>query len=195
MPLRTLAQSVFDILGCGIAGPGKRAEGGNIGKIPVAEPPYVVAHRLTLHDGLGGLENVGGQLQAGSKVVGGTGGDIADGGVRPGAEQAGNGLVQRAVAAAADHQINIFALLPGDGGGVSPSQRHVGDDLIARLCKCQQNVSQMPVRPFHPGKWIHDKQHLFHFDNLDYPVVFLFVYYTIPWKMRKSFSLPLVNSG
>ena len=112
-----------------------------------------------------------------------------------GAEKAGNGLVQRPVAAAADHQINIFALLPGDGGGVSPSQRHVGDDLIARLCKCQQNVSQMPVRPFHPGKWIHDKQHLFHVDNLDYPVVFLFVYYTIPGKMRKSFSLPLVNSG
>ena len=32
-------------------------------------------------------------------------------------------------------------------------------------------------------------------NDTDYPVVFPFVYYTIPGKMRKSFSLPLVNSG
>ena len=107
----------------------------------------------------------------------------------------GDGLVQGAVAAAADHQINIPALFPGNGGGVSLPQGHVGDDLIARLGECQQNVRQVPVGPFHPGKRIHNEQHLFHFDNLDYPVVFPFVYYTIPGKMRKSFSLPLVNSG
>ena len=136
----SVPQGVFDILGCGIAGSGKRAEGGNIGKIPVAEPTHVVAHRLALHDLLGGLKDIGGQLQAGRKIVGGTGGDIADGGVRPGAEQAGNGLVQCAVAAAADHQINVLALFPGDGGGVPPPQGHVGGDLIPRLGKHQQNI-------------------------------------------------------
>ena len=76
-----VAQGVFDALGGGVAGAGKGTEGRHIGEVPLAELACVIGNGSAQNDVLGGLQNVRGELQAGGKIVGGAGGNVADGGI------------------------------------------------------------------------------------------------------------------
>ena len=69
----------------------------------------IIGNRLTGNDILRCLYGIGGQLHAGGEIVGGTGGDIAYGNLNVFFKQTGNGFVEGAVTAAADHQIHIAA--------------------------------------------------------------------------------------
>ena len=135
-----MSQGVFDVLGHEIAGLGKGTKRGHIGKIPIPEPANIIRHRLTLQNIPGGLHNVARQVQAGSKIVGGACGDIADGGLQTGAQQPGDGFVHGAVTAAAYNQVNFPA--PGFHrlGGAAGAGGHIGDNFISCLTEQQKNV-------------------------------------------------------
>ena len=120
-----MSQGIFYGLGGGIAGAGKSAERGNIGKHSAPEAAYVIAGGRAADNGFGCLQRIGGQPQRAGKIVGRAGRDIANGGVRPGIQQTCHRLVKGAVAAAADDQIQLGSpagsLLPrltGGGGNV-----------------------------------------------------------------------------
>ncbi len=72
-----------------------------------------------------------GQVEAGGKIVGSTGGEITQTGLRSVyGHQAAHGFVQRAVAAAAGYDVIVFAQSAGQLGGVAGSfcQASVGEE-------------------------------------------------------------------
>ena len=101
------AQSVFGLLGGDIGHVGKGAEGRHIGKIPFAELAHIHADRHTVHSPLGSFDHGFGDAQRRGKIVGGTGGNIAQRRAALQMHQAVEGLIQGAVAARAYHQIVI----------------------------------------------------------------------------------------
>ena len=161
-----MAQGVLDILRRGIAGPGKGAEGSHIGEVPGAELAHIVGHGLALQDLLRRLHDIGGELQAAGKIVGGAGRDIADRDLETCPAHAGDGLIEGAVATAADDQVDTgtkaaHRLLGGAGAG-----GHMDRHIIARLGIEQKDIRKEAVGPFLAGKGIHKEQHFFHRTDL-----------------------------
>ena len=163
----SVAQSVFNGLGGGVAGAGKGAEGSHIGEKSPVEAACVVVYRTSVHNFLSGLQRLRGDFQAGGKIVGGAGGDIAHGHVGPGHLQACHRLVEGAVTAAADHNVHIRPQLPGHFGGISLAGGHVHGDQVARLIEQFQNLHQTLVGPALAGIGIHNEKHFFHDDYLN----------------------------
>jgi hypothetical protein len=65
-----MTQCVLDTLGGVVAGPGECAEGGHIGKIPIAEFAQIVSFRTAINNLLGSGNGICGQSQRSSKVIG-----------------------------------------------------------------------------------------------------------------------------
>ncbi len=157
-----VAQSVFRLLGRGVTGPGEGAEGGHIGKIPLIVPPHIQGNGRTLGDDVRSQVGRRGDVQGGGKVVGAAGGQVAQGRLALQLHKAGDGLVQGAVAAVADHGVKIRPQVPGEAGGVTGA---LGLPHIHQIATCRQpgdGVIQRAQRLALPGPGIHDQQQSFH---------------------------------
>ena len=135
-------QGVLGGLRGGIGGAGKRAEGGYIHEAALVPPADVQGAGRAAEHGHGGGDRVVGDMEAGGKVVGAALGQIAQQGPLLQAHQAGDDLVERAVAAYGHHQIVVAALPLRGLGGVSGSGGFVDGNEIAGLGTKRDHVKQ-----------------------------------------------------
>ena len=115
-----MAQVVLHVLGGAVGGPGKGAEGGHVDEGPAVEAAHVQGPPAAGGDDPGGLQGLIRQMEAGGEVVGAARGDVAQGRRAWQVHQPRDRLVERAVAAAADHGVELPAQLPGQAGSVLP---------------------------------------------------------------------------
>ena len=127
-----LAQRVFTALWRGVGHIGKGAEGCHIGKICVAEAAHIQLDRRAADGGLRRLFHAPGQAQGGGKIIGGAGGNIAQHRRLLAAQQAVDRLVQRPVAAGADHKVKRLRPPGGDIRQLAGPLGEVNGGLIAR---------------------------------------------------------------
>ena len=156
-----MTQGVLRRLGGGVGTFRKGAEGGNIDKeplIPAANvqlPGYGGYHGLRRHGGLAG------DVEAGSEVVGAALGQIAQ--RRPVLQphQAGDDLVQRAVAANGHHGVEAGSLRGGDLGGFAGSAGTADGQQITGAAEDRRRVKQRPPGLVPAGLGIDDHHQLF----------------------------------
>ncbi|MPN31584.1 hypothetical protein SDC9_179058 [bioreactor metagenome] len=157
-----MAEGVFKRLRRAVGHVGKCAEGRHIDEGPLVEPAHVagVEHAGGGHPGR--PLHVLGQAEILGKIVGGPGGDIAQGGRVFQGEQARHGLVEGAVAAAADDPVEPPAQMCGGPGGVrrTPGGPHRGE--IARLGEHVQNAGQVQPDLALAGVGIIEKEQFLH---------------------------------
>ena len=137
---------------------------------------HIMGHGDTFHHAPGRLHHMQRQLQRGGEIIGGAAGDIADGSIRSGVEQAGDDFVQGAVAAGADDQLVVIGPLGHDLAAAAGAGGHKGGDLVAVAVEQRDDLRKEFVDPPLPGIGVHQKQKLFH-DNLVTSMVF-FAYCT-----------------
>ena len=157
-----MPQRVFDILRGGVAGLGKGTEGGHIGEVSVVVPPHVQRHGSALGDDVGGHVGHGGNVQRGGEVVGAAGGQIAQQGLFRQLHQAGNGFVQRAVAAVADHGVVVGTQLQRIARGVAGGLGLLHVHQIPALAQPHDGVIQRRGGFVFSRAGIHDQKQLFH---------------------------------
>ena len=157
-----MPQGILDILGGGIAGPGKGAKGCHIGENPSSEVARIVGYRLTLNDLPCCLQKVTGKVEAGSKIIGRTGGNISNRCFGACLEQPRNGLIKCAVATAADDQVHLIAKSGNLTDGIAGTGSNIGLHGIVRTVKQRDDLCQHFCCFLLPGIWIHDQKHFFH---------------------------------
>ena len=157
-----MTQGVLDVLRGGIGCARERAEGGDIGKIPVVETADVQPARCALDDVAGGLDQILGKVQTGGKVVGASGGQIANGGIVAACEQAGNGFVEGAVAAGADYKVKFRRALRHDLGCVAAGSGDVDRDVVAAAVKDVDHVRKGVACLLLAGAGVQDQKQFFH---------------------------------
>lgn len=155
-------QGVLYTLGSGVARAGEGAEGGDIGKIAIAEAADVIWHGSAADDAAHGLKRLRRDVQARGKIVGRAGGDIADGNIAAALQQAVDGLVEGAVAAAADDQLRFVRVVRHGLHGVARAGGDVGGDLIPCLTESAEDLAEIAPCLTHTGVRIHHEQHFFH---------------------------------
>ena len=161
-------QRVFGCLGRGVGGAGKGAEGRHIRKVPVVVPSHVQRVRRTADGGAGGLVHGGGKMQTGGEVVGAAAGQIAQGRALGQLHNAGQRLVQRAVAAGAHDQVIVAAAPGGHVTRLPAGLRNENVHQIAGAGELCRRVKQRGTGFCLSCTGIDDKQELFHGDTLPY---------------------------
>ena len=154
------AEDPLVLLGRLIGDVGERAETRHVGE------PSVVAQGADVDgvgragdDSPGGLHGVAAQAQGGGHIVDGAAGDIAQGRTAVQPHQAGDGLVERAVAAGADDQVVVFRLLGQIIRQVAPAQGGVDRHVVACLGKYRQHLHQVGAQLQLPCLGVDEKQH------------------------------------
>ena len=163
-----MTQRIFGRLGRGVGGARKCAEGRHIRKVPVIVPPNIQRIGNAAGHSPGRGLHRGVEVQAGGKVVGAAVGQIAQRRALLQLHQAGDGLVQRAVAAGADHQIILSAPFGGDVTGLAAGLRDEHPHQIAGAGEGRHRVEQRGAGFCLSCSWIDDKQELFHGATLTY---------------------------
>jgi hypothetical protein len=160
--LLNVAQGIFDTLGGGITGAGKGTKRGHITEIPAAEAANIKSGRNAIQYILSCLKNIAGESQTGGKVIGGAGRDITHRHVCACLDQTGDGLIQRAVTAAAYHNIGSMAPIPGKTGGITLCSGNIRNDLIPRSIVQGNDLGKEAGSPLLSGNRVHNKKHGFH---------------------------------
>lgn len=106
-----MTQSIFQLLRCGIGGLGKCTEGSNIGKETSVKDPGIQCDGCALNNCVCGGQRIGGNMKAGSKIIGGTGRNVADWYFETVADFAGYDFIECAVAADTYDQVLVNAVL------------------------------------------------------------------------------------
>ena len=163
-----MPQGILDILGGGIAGPGKGAKGCHIGENPSSEAAGIIGDGLALNNLPCRLQKVAGKAEAGSKVVGGTGGNVSNRCLGACLEQSRNGLIKCTVTAAADNQVHLIAKPGNLTDSISGACGNIGLNRIVRTVKQCDDLCQHFCCFLLPGIGIHDQKHFFHGYFLSY---------------------------
>ena len=150
--------------------------------MPLVEPAHIHMDRQAVHRRPGGLFHIFRDAQAGGKIIGGAGGDIAQHRRVLQPHQAVHRLVEGSVAAGAHHQVILFRLSLGDGGQLACPLGDINGRLIARPHKGVHDAQEMAADGLLSRMGVHQKQQLAlicHIDHLSVP------YFTVcPGKMQ-----------
>ena len=159
-----VAQLVFELLRGLVGGPGEEAEGGDVGEVVfVVELAQVAAEGAAVGDDAGRLDHVRGDPQAGGKVVGRAGRDVADRdeGLVGVLHHTADDLIQRAVSAGAHNVEVVPHALPGNAAGISLFGCRVTDHLVVCRRQCLDDIQQMVADLRLTRYRIEDKQDFF----------------------------------
>ena len=150
-------QRIFYLLRGGIAGFGKGTKCGDVIKVAVVQGTYVHVE-FSAGDGVqSSLLHAGGQVQAGSKVIGGTKRDIAHWSAILPLHHAADHLIQGTIAAAADDQIVSAGVLYDLTGTVQTRTGGVNGDLVIVIGKDPDHSVKIGLRLIASGKGIDNK--------------------------------------
>ena len=152
-----VSQQVLRQLGRGVGRAGEGPAGGGIDELAAVEAAQIEADALAVHRVLRGLHDVCGQAQAVCVVVGGSGGDVAHRAIHAALHQAGNGLVERAVAADADDALVLRSVVAHVGCGVAAAGGDVHRALVAPVIVQANDLRQVTVCALLPRAWVQQK--------------------------------------
>ena len=157
-----MAEGIFDLLGGGVAGFGKGAEGGDVIEIAVIEGADIHMELIAGDGPQGGFLYPGGQPQADGQVIGGAERNIAHGAAILPLHHAADHFIQGAIAAAADHQIEPAGILQHLPGAIQSSAGGVDGDLVIVVGEDLDHFVEVGLGLLAAGHGIDDKQKLFH---------------------------------
>jgi len=110
--------------------------------VAAVEGAYIVVPGRSLGDGHRCADRVGGKPQRAGKIVGGAGGDVADRGIAAGLQNAGDGFIKGAVAAAAHHQIHFSCPGLDEITAVAGVVGHIGQHIVACPVEHRKDLGQ-----------------------------------------------------
>ena len=155
-----MSQRVFHILRGGVGGAGKRAEGRHIHKDPLPEAADIQLPDLPADNGLGGFGWIGGNLQAGGKVIGAALRQIPYHRRMRQRLKAGDDLVQRAVAAYGHHRVIRAAGLLRNAAGIPGRSSAADAEEIPGVAERGRRIVERAAGLAAPGAGIDDHQKL-----------------------------------
>ena len=153
-----MAQGVFGGLRRGIGAFRERAERGHIDEIPLVPAANVQLPGRGGHHGLRSHGGLAGDVEAGGKVVGAPLGQIAQQGTPVQPHQAGDHLVQRAVAAHGHHSVVAAAFPGGDLLGLAGGVGAADGQQVARPAENGGGVKQGTAGLVPAGPGVDDHQ-------------------------------------
>ena len=131
-----MAQDVLDVLGCGPGNAGEGAEGGSVAEIAVrTEKPDVQRAGLPGDNRVACHERHGGNAETAGEVVGAATGDITQERLMPAELQAGDDLVQCAVASTGDDKVRLAGVGAGKVRGITALLRDIDGAEKVRLAE------------------------------------------------------------
>ena len=130
-----------------------------IGKVVVAKLADIYLPGTAVCNVHSGCEHIRGNALAGGKIIRAAGGNISERGVTSAKDHAGNGLVERAVAADGDDDVKLSRVQPCKLGRIAAlAGRENAHDIV--VCgENSDNIGQKSQRDAPAGNGVYDEHH------------------------------------